>query len=170
VAELRTWVWRVTVAFGVVLVVTGVWLSFFYEPTPLGTNEQQLMRVVHRSTSIAFPTLVLGLSVLRVLEHRRVWPVAAGAVVLAVGLSITGYLLPWDQLAIWAVTVGTDMRGMFPAAFDDQVRFVLVGGVEIGQDTIRRWFIVHAAVLPIAFAVCLVALRRRSSTVSPTGV
>ena len=50
-------------------------------------------------------------------------------------LSFTGYLLPWDQLALWAVTVGTNMMGYTPV-FGDQVRFVLLGGVEIGTDTL----------------------------------
>ncbi len=42
-------------------------------------------------------------------------------------LSFTGYLLPWDQLAIWAVTVGTNMMGYTPV-FGRQVKFVLIGG------------------------------------------
>ena len=47
-------------------------------------------------------------------------------------LSFTGYLLPWDQLALWAVTVGTNMMGYTPV-FGTEVRFVLLGGVEIGS-------------------------------------
>jgi quinol-cytochrome oxidoreductase complex cytochrome b subunit len=112
--------------------------------------------------------LVLG--ILEVDARRRSWPAAAAEVVLGLALSFTGFLLPWDQLALRAVTVGTNFRGMFSAAFDSQVKFVIVGGREISQATIRTWFIVHAAVLPVALAVSLAALRRRSSTVSASGV
>ena len=45
---------------------------------------------------------------------------------LTIGLSFTGYLLPWDQLALWAVTVGTNMAGYTPV-FGEEVRFVLLG-------------------------------------------
>ena len=50
-------------------------------------------------------------------------------------LSFTGYLLPWDQLALWAVTVGTNMGGYSPV-LGDQVRFALLGSAEIGTETL----------------------------------
>ena len=62
-------------------------------------------------------------------------------------LSFTGYLLPWDQLALWAVTVGTNMMGYTPV-FGTQVRFVLLGGVEIGSDTLLRWYTLHVLFVP----------------------
>jgi quinol-cytochrome oxidoreductase complex cytochrome b subunit len=167
VGPLRKWVWWVTAAFTVVLVVTGVWLSFFYLPT---SPPEQPMRVVHRTASIGFPLPVLALGLLHAVERRRSWPWGAGAFVLALGLSFTGYLLPWDQLALYAVTIGTNMRGLVTAAFSNEVKFVLVGSREISQGTIRTWFVVHAAVLPVLLALCLAGLRRRSSTVAPTGV
>jgi quinol-cytochrome oxidoreductase complex cytochrome b subunit len=170
VGQVRTWVWRATVAFGFVLLVTGVWLSFVYRPTPLGTDEQQLLRVVHRVTASLFPGLALVLAVLHGVERRRSLPWGGGVFLLALALSFTGYLLPWDQLALYAVTVGTNMRGMFDATFNDQVKFVIVGGAEIDKSTLRNWFVVHAAVLPVLLTVCLAALRRRSSTVARTGV
>ena len=52
-----------------------------------------------------------------------------------------------DQLALWAVTVGTNMMGYTPV-FGDQVRFVLLGGVEIGTDTLLRWYVLHVLMLP----------------------
>ena len=172
--EARVWLWRATVAVGVVLLVTGVWLAFFYRPS-VGSFGQpahgdQLLRVVHRTSSVLVVPLSLVTAVVHVLARRRSWPVAGGLFVLMAALAFTGYLLPWDQLALYAVTVRTDMRGLVTAAFDDEVKFVLIGGVEIGQDTLRRWFIVHAAVLPVLLAACLAALRRRSSTVARSGV
>jgi hypothetical protein len=58
--------------------------------------------------------------------------------VLTLLLAFTGYLLPWDQLALWAVTVGTNMMGYMPV-FGSQVRFELLGGFEIGPATLLRW-------------------------------
>ena len=66
---------------------------------------------------------------------------------LTLALSFTGYLLPWDQLAYWAVTVGTNMIGYTPV-FGDQVRFVLLGGAEIGTDTLLRWYVLHVLFFP----------------------
>ena len=63
-------------------------------------------------------------------------------------LSFTGYLLPWDQLALWAVTVGTNMMGYTPV-FGGEVRFVLLGGVEIGPETLLRWYVLHVLLLPV---------------------
>ena len=64
----------------------------------------------------------------------------------------TGYLLPWDQLALWAVTVGTNMMGYTPV-FGDQVRFVLLGGAEIGTDTLLRWYVLHVLMLPFVAVI-----------------
>jgi quinol-cytochrome oxidoreductase complex cytochrome b subunit len=170
VEGLRTWLWRATVALGFVLLVTGVWLSFFYRPVPVDGNDEQLLRAVHRISSSLLVPLALALAITHVVVRRRSWPpVATGLIVIVVALVFTGYRLPWDQLALWAVTVGTDLRGMFPAAFDDQVKFVLIGSREVSQGTLRTVFIVHAAVLPVPLAACLAALRRRSSTVEATG-
>ena len=164
------------VALCLVLLVTGIWLAFFYRPSPQGVFGQpppadgdQLMRVVHRFSSAVLVPLSIVAAVVHALARRRSWPAASAVFLLVLALSSTGYLLPWEQLALYAVTVGTNMRGLVTAAFDDQVKFVLIGSVEVGQDTLRRWFIVHAAVLPVLLAACLAALRRRSSTVAPSG-
>ena len=164
--EARVWLWRAVVAVVVVLLVTGIWLTFFYRPSPQGSFGQpapdgdQLLRVVHRVSSATVVPLSLLTAAVNVSARRRSWPAAASLFLLVAAASFTGYLLPWDQLALWAVTVGTDMRGMFPALFDDRVKFVLIGGVEVDQGTLRSWFIVHAAVLPVLLTACLVALRR----------
>ena len=60
------------------------------------------------------------------------WVIGVMLLMLTLLLSFTGYLLPWDQLALWAVTVGTNMMGYTPV-FGTQVRFVLLGGKEIGS-------------------------------------
>src|SRR3712207_9144571 len=65
------------------------------------------------------------------------WVVGVVLLLLTLLLAFTGYLLPWDQLAIWAVQVGTSMAGFTPV-FGQQVQFVLLGGVEIGPETLLR--------------------------------
>ena len=67
-------------------------------------------------------------------------------------LSFTGYLLPWDQLALWAVTVGTNMMGFTPV-FGSQVKFVLLGGQVIGTDTLLRWYVLHVLLLPFVTVI-----------------
>jgi quinol-cytochrome oxidoreductase complex cytochrome b subunit len=62
-------------------------------------------------------------------------------------LSFTGYLLPWDQLAYWAVTVGTNIARAVPV-FGDDVRFFLLGGHEINQNTLIRFYVLHCVFLP----------------------
>ena len=67
-------------------------------------------------------------------------------------LSFTGYLLPWDQLALWAVTVGGNMAGFVPV-FGDQVTFALLGGVEITGATLLRFYVLHVLFLPFILVV-----------------
>ena len=76
------------------------------------------------------------------------WVIGVMLLLLTLLLSFTGYLLPWDQLALWAVTVGTNMMGYTPV-FGNQVRFVLLGGAEIGTDTLLRWYVLHVLMLPV---------------------
>ena len=63
------------------------------------------------------------------------WVIGVILLTLTLLLSFTGYLLPWDQLSLWAVTVGTNMIGYTPV-FGNQVKFVLLGGNEIGNETL----------------------------------
>jgi quinol-cytochrome oxidoreductase complex cytochrome b subunit len=82
------------------------------------------------------------------------WVIGVILLTLTLLLSFTGYLLPWDQLALWAVTVGTNMMGYTPV-FGDQVRFVLLGGKEIGTDTLLRWYVLHVLFVPFVTVIFL---------------
>jgi cytochrome b-561 len=62
-------------------------------------------------------------------------------------LSFTGYLLPWDQLAFWAVTVGTNIASSIPVIGPD-VRELLIGGRTIEQPTLIRFYVLHVVFLP----------------------
>src|SRR5688572_33461398 len=71
------------------------------------------------------------------------WIVGVILFLLPLLLAFTGYLLPWDQLAAWAVTVGTEMMKNSPAT-GDQEQLALLGGPVSGAEALRRWHRVHA--------------------------
>jgi quinol-cytochrome oxidoreductase complex cytochrome b subunit len=75
------------------------------------------------------------------------WVIGVGMLLLTLFLSFTGYLLPWDQLAFWAVTVGTNIASSVPLV-GKQVRELLIGGREIEQATLIRFYALHVIVLP----------------------
>jgi quinol-cytochrome oxidoreductase complex cytochrome b subunit len=72
--------------------------------------------------------------------------------VLTLLLSFSGYLLPWDQLALWAVTVGTNM-GSYAPVFGNQVTFALIGGIQITADTLLRFYVLHVLFLPFIITI-----------------
>lgn len=166
----------------VALAVTGLWLVFFYRPSPApawpgiphtdtSAGVGGFVRGFHRLAAVvALPSaLVAGVLVVVDSHARRTgWrrgrlALVAGPalVVLTLAATFTGYLLPWDQLALWAVTVGRNMRG-YSFVFGSSVKFVLVGGTEIATSTILRWFWVHTVVISMLLAGALfVAWRPR---------
>jgi len=75
------------------------------------------------------------------------WVVGVILLLLTLLLSFSGYLLPWDQLALWAFTVGSTM-GSYAPVFGDSVSFALIGGVQISADTLLRWYVLHVLFLP----------------------
>jgi quinol---cytochrome c reductase cytochrome b subunit, bacillus type len=159
----------------VLLAATGLWLVFYYRPTAnaawptIGSfhttpNGVGGVRGVHRVLStLAFPTAIAA-AVLVVLDARRKrlgWRqgraalvTAPGLVVLVLAASFTGYLLPWDQLALWSVTVGTNMQGYTPV-FGSSVKYVLLGSHQTDPSTMWRWFVVHTMVVSALFLAAL---------------
>ncbi|MDH5655208.1 MAG: cytochrome b N-terminal domain-containing protein [Spirochaetia bacterium] len=75
------------------------------------------------------------------------WIIGIVLLVLTLLLSYTGYLLPWDQLALWAIVIGANIAKATPI-IGDQVQFIMQGGNEIGQNTLILWYAMHIAVLP----------------------
>jgi quinol-cytochrome oxidoreductase complex cytochrome b subunit len=75
------------------------------------------------------------------------WIVGVILLFLTLGLSFTGYLLPWDQLSIWAVTVGTNLAAYSPN-IAKQANFLLLGGAVVGPETLMRWYVLHVIFLP----------------------
>ncbi|MGH9278226.1 MAG: hypothetical protein ACRD12_08970, partial [Acidimicrobiales bacterium] len=101
-------------------------------------------------------------------RRREPWVVAIAAVPVLLAASVTGYLLPFDQLGLWVVTVGTDFGGVLDAAFDDRVKFLLIGGVEIAQSTYRNWFLVHLG-LGVASAAITIVIAARGAPRTSSG-
>jgi len=75
------------------------------------------------------------------------WLIGVAMLLLTLLLSFTGYLLPWDQLAYWAVTVGTNIASSIPFV-GPAVRELLLGGRTIDQPTLIRFYVLHVLVLP----------------------
>ena len=141
------------------LTITGVLLMFYYRPaTSVAYQDMKdldtlinfglLLRNIHRYSAHAM-VIVAFMHMLRVFytgayRPPREFNWAIGAVLLfcTFFLSFTGYLLPWDQLGIWAVTVGTNMAGATPIV-GEQARFLLIGGYEISDNTLVRWYVLH---------------------------
>jgi quinol-cytochrome oxidoreductase complex cytochrome b subunit len=151
------------ILFGV-LVFTGVLLMFYYIPSverayPALRNIQisvplgQFTRNMHR-WSAHLMVLAVILHMVRVFytggykpPREFNWLVGVGLLVLTLGASFTGYLLPWDQLSYWAITVGTNIAGYVPL-IGDSVRAILLGGPVVGLDALIRFSTLHIAFLP----------------------
>jgi quinol-cytochrome oxidoreductase complex cytochrome b subunit len=89
-------------------------------------------------------------------QHREWnWVLGVVMLLLTLFLSFTGYLLPWDQLAFWAVTVGTNIAASIPGV-GDTVRELLIGGRSIEQPTLIRFYALHVFVLPALLGILFV--------------
>ena len=159
-----------TVLFGS-LVASGIYLMFFYVPSPASayTDIQtiqtqvafgQYIRNVHR-WSAHLMVLAVAFHMARVFYRGAYkspkefnWVIGVVLLVLTLLMSFTGYLLPWDQLAFWAVTVGTEMAGYVPL-FGETVKEILLGGPVVGSATLLRFYVLHVAVIPVAIVVIL---------------
>ena len=76
------------------------------------------------------------------------WCVGVILLLLTLGSSFTGYLLPWDQLSYWAITVGTNIASYAPFV-GDSMRQMLLGSTDVGQSTLIRFYTLHIALLPV---------------------
>jgi len=74
--------------------------------------------------------------------------------IVVIGFGFTGYLLPWDQKAFWATTVGTRIAGVAPLVGDTILK-VMRGGEELSAITLVRFFGVHVWVLPITLLILM---------------
>ncbi len=170
--------WSYSLGLGVISVIlfgvltwTGVLLMFYYVPSierayptmkeiqlsvPLG----QFTRNMHRWSAHAMVLIVI-LHMARVFytgAYKRPrefnWIIGVILLILTLGASFTGYLLPWDQLSFWAITVGTNIAGYAPGA-GPAMRQILLGGTEVGQNTLIRFYTLHIAMLPLMIVLLI---------------
>jgi quinol-cytochrome oxidoreductase complex cytochrome b subunit len=80
------------------------------------------------------------------------WVIGVFLLILTLGASFTGYLLPWDQLAFWAITVGTSVAGYEPL-LGSTIKAFLLGGPEVGQQALTRFYALHIMVIPAGIAL-----------------
>ncbi|MDP2663586.1 MAG: cytochrome b N-terminal domain-containing protein, partial [Dehalococcoidia bacterium] len=82
------------------------------------------------------------------------WAIGVVLWMLTLLLSFTGYLLPWDQLSYWAVTVGTNMVGSLPLV-GETVRVALLGALEVGPTALTRFYALHIMILPLVMTMLI---------------
>src|SRR5687767_11032704 len=172
--------------------ITGLLLMFYYRPTAeyayhdivylradvaIGT-----MREIHRWGAHAM-VITIWLHMMRVFltgaykpPREFNWGVGVVLLVLTLLLSFTGYLLPWDQLAIWAITVGSNMAKatpligaggpfskvmMFPGTdvpmihAGSDARFFLLAGTFVGENALLRFYVLHCVFIPVIVTVLI---------------
>ena len=167
-----------------VLVVTGILLMFYYRPTTIHAYQDikdltfavtlgRLLRNMHRWAAHLMVVAVI-LHMVRVFltgaykpPREYNWVIGVLLLVMTLFLSYTGYLLPWDQLALWAVTVGAQMAANTPIVGNEgpfrlplitpgnDARFLLVGGTVIGDATLIRFYVLHCVAVPFLFCIFL---------------
>jgi len=172
-------------------VVSGVLLMFYYRPTVeyayfdiqgLRSNvvSMGLLRELHRWGGHAM-VIAIWLHMLRVFltgsyksPREFNWVVGVILLVLTLLLSFTGYLLPWDQLAMWAITVGTNMARAMPLLGHEgplssliqiqgiplvhagsDARFGLLAGTFVGPNALLRFYVLHCVFIPLIATVLM---------------
>ena len=156
--------------FGI-LIVTGIFLMFYYHPSVPRAYEDMkdlefvvymglFLRNLHRWGAHAMVALVL-LHMVRVFfagayrpPREFNWVIGVLLLLVTILLSYTGYLLPWDQLAYWGVTVGTNMADSMPW-LGQHIKFLLLGGREVNENALLRFYVLHCVVLPFVAVLLL---------------
>lgn len=161
----------ITLFFFVVQAITGILLALYYHPTPESAYDSILfiMNAVNfgwlvRSIHAWGANLMIVFCVLHLLRvaiqgayrapREMTWLVGVGLLLLTLGFGFTGYLLPWDERAFWATTVGTQIAGAVPF-IGNSIQEFLRGGPDLSALTLSRFFDVHVLVLPVLLAGAL---------------
>jgi quinol-cytochrome oxidoreductase complex cytochrome b subunit len=154
----------------VLLFATGMMLKFVYQPVPDRAYESilhlqndvffgQLMRNIHHWSANVL-LIVVFLHFLRVFftgafhaPRQFNWVIGLTMFLALLGSNFTGYLLPWDQLAFWAITICTGMLEYIPLV-GQGLKQTILGGSDMGPATLSNFFAIHTAIIP----ACLVIL------------
>ena len=156
-----------------ILVVTGVPLMLYYHPSvPQAYTDMNDLRFVvsaglflrnlHRWSAHSMVLLVFA-HMFKVFYRGAYrpprefnWVIGVVLLLLTLFLSYTGYLLPWDQLAFWAITVGSNLISAMPIV-GARIRFLILGGNGVNANALLRFYVLHCVILPLA-AVAFVAI------------
>jgi len=164
-----------TLTFGtfVVLVSTGVLLMLYYHPSvPQAYSDTKdlqfvvtsglFLRNLHRWSAHAMVFLVFA-HMFRVFYRGAYrpprefnWIIGVILLLITLLLSYTGYLLPWDQLAFWAITVGSNIASAVPVV-GNKIHFLLLGGHLVNANALLRFYVLHCMILPLA-AIFFIAI------------
>jgi cytochrome b-561 len=169
------WLGTISGALFFLTILSGLPLLFLYVPSVERAYQSvkdiefvitfgSWIRAVHR-ISAHLMVIVVALHLIRVFvtgaykngvghgQQRELnWVIGVVMFLVTLFLSFTGYLLPWDQLAFWAVTVGTNIASSIPA-IGPAVRELMIGGRNIEQATLIRFYVLHVVFLPAALGV-----------------
>jgi quinol-cytochrome oxidoreductase complex cytochrome b subunit len=152
---------------------TGIFLTVYYTPSP----DHAYDSITYIMNGVAFGWFIRGihhwgatLMVIVVFVHmlrvfvtasfkyprELTWLIGVGLLLLTLGMGFTGYLLPWNQKAFWATTVGTQIAGSVPFAGEFVLK-ALRGGADLSALTLQRFFMAHIWMLP-ALLVALIGV------------
>ncbi len=167
------YVWGSTLTFALAIqFITGIFLWMCYSPSSQTAWESVfyiqyqmsggwLLRGLHHFTA-QLMTVLLVLHLMQVVidgaykapRELNFW-FGIGLLLLTLGLSLTGYLLPWDQKGFWATKVSTNLAGITPV-IGPSLQKVIIGGADYGHQTLTRFFALHAGLLPASVVALLV--------------
>jgi quinol-cytochrome oxidoreductase complex cytochrome b subunit len=155
----------------IIQALTGLLLRFAYVPSPEGAFDSilhinnevlfgSLVRNIHRWSGTLL-VLIVFLHMLRVLftgaytqKRASNWTIGVCLLLLVVFSNFSGYLLPWDQLAYWAVTVSTGMLNYIPV-IGKYINHFIVQGTEVGAPTLLVFYTMHTGILPLTIVVLM---------------
>jgi len=182
--------WSTTMGLGIITtaaffitLVTGILLMFYYKPYPEVAYQSikdihfivptgRLMRNIHRwAANVMVVAVILHMArAFYTAAYRNPrefnWFIGWGLLVTTLGLSFTGYLLPWDQLAFWAITIGANIA-QSPREITDALgltqlmdigglqREILLGSDTVGDEALIRFYLLHVMILPLALAALM---------------
>ena len=156
-----------------ILITTGIALMCYYRPYPPQAYQDMkdlqfvvfmgpFLRNMHRWAAHGMVVCVF-LHMCRVFytgsykkPRQFNWVIGVFLLLLTLGLSFTGYLLPWDQLAFWAITVGSNLSSAVPLV-GGKIHFLLLGGNEVNANALLRFYVLHCVVLPLS-AILFIAI------------
>jgi quinol-cytochrome oxidoreductase complex cytochrome b subunit len=156
----------------VIQILTGLLLKFHYEPSPENAYNSilnlqsgllfgKMLRNIHHWSAILL-LWVTFLHMLRVLftgayrkPRHATWIFGMVLLILVILSNFTGYLLPWDQLSYWAVTISTNLLEYIPV-IGHSIKLSLLGGQEVDRATLTNFFNLHTGILPLLMIVLMV--------------